>query len=106
MALQLNQGEYGQVLRVNFGEDISTNTALELTIQPKHGASKTIVTGVALGTSNAEVGDDTFLANEFITYTLIANDLNFKGQFRMKGKATMSTTKVIISDYVYITVLD
>jgi len=108
MSLQLNQSEYGQVLRVNFGQDVSSATDLSFTIQPKYGSSieKTQLSGVSVGTSNTEVGDKTYLANEFIQYTIEPTNLNFSGEFRMKGKAKLSATNELVSDYEYVQVLE
>ena len=108
MALELNEGETGQVLRVNLGEDISAATALGFTLQPKYGESieKTQLSGVSVGTSNVDVGDNTYLANQYLEYTIATDDLDFSGQFRMKGSATLSSSNKIISDYEYVTVLE
>ena len=108
MSLQLNQNEYGQVLRVDLGEDISSATDLSFTLQPKFGDSieKTDLTGVTVGTSNVEVGDSTYLANQYLEYTIEPTNLDFTGQFRMKGTATLSATNKVVSDFQYITVLE
>ena len=108
MALKLNKSEFGQVLRVNMNDDVSVNTALLFTLQPKFGESitKTDATGVSVGTANVDVGDSTYLANEYLEYTIESGVLDFSGQFRMKGEATLSATNKIVSDYQYINVLE
>ena len=100
----INKDEYGQTLRVDLGEDISTATAYAFILEPKYGA-KLEKTGT-LGTANAVVGDETFLANQHIEYILADGDINKSGQWRMKGEATMSATNKVIGDYVQFTVME
>ena len=108
MALQLNQNEYGQTLRVNLSQDVSSATNLGFTLQPKFGVAveKTDLTGVSVGSTNVDVGDSTYLANEYLEYVIKATDLAYAGQYRMKGKAKLSSTNEIVSDYEFITVLE
>jgi len=107
MANELNKNEYGQVLRINFNQDVSGATDLTFLLEPKYGTevSKTNLTGVTVGSSNVDVGDSSYLANEFIEYTIESTDLDYAGQYRMKGKAKLSATNEIVSDYVFFNVL-
>jgi hypothetical protein len=100
----INNGEYGQTLRVSFNEDVSTATAYNFVLEPKYG-DKLEKTGT-LGTVNIDVGDETWLANEYIEYILADGDIDQDGQWRKKGEATMSATDKRITDYSYFTVLD
>lgn len=100
----INKNEYGQTLRVNLGEDISTATAYDFIIEPKYG-EKLEKTGV-LGTVNVVEGDETYLANQYLQYTIADGDIDQAGQWRMKGEADLSATSKVISDYKYFTVLE
>lgn len=104
----LNKNEYGQVVSVDFGEDVSTATAYKFILEPKLGTEleKLAVDGVVLGTINLDVGDETYLANEYINYTIKKDDLDYAGQWRMRGEATLSATNKVISDYIRFTVLE
>jgi hypothetical protein len=102
--MELNKDEYGQTLRVNFNEDISTATAYNFILEPKRG-DKLEKTGT-LGTSNVDVDDETYLANQYIEYVTADGDIDQAGQWRMKAEATMSSTQVISTDYQEFTVLD
>jgi hypothetical protein len=100
----INKNEYGQTLRVNFGEDISTATAYNFIIEPQAG-TKLEKTGT-LGTSNVTEGDETYLANQYIEYVTTDSDIDQASQWRKKGEATMSATDKRITDYSYFTVLE
>ena len=101
-----NQLEYGQLIYVNFGEDISAATELTIILEPKVGDTIDTTTGVTLGTANIDVNDETYLANQYIKYTIQENDLDYAGLWRKKGKAKISATNLIISDYTQFTVLE
>lgn len=104
----LNLNEYGQTLRINMGENVSTATAFKFILEPRQGTKKEKVDadGVVLGTTNITVDDEDWLANEYIEYTLKDGDLDYAGQWRIKGEATMSATNKVISDYKLIGVLE
>ncbi len=104
---ELNRFEYGNVLRVNFNQNLTTATELGFTLEPKFGESieKTNQTGVTIGTTNINVGDETYLANEYTEYTIEENQLENAGQYRMKGYAIFPIGKVI-TDFQQFTVLD
>jgi len=99
-----NYLEYGQVIYVNFGEDISAATELTIILEPKLG---TVIEETAtLGTANIDVNDETYLANEYIKYTIQENDLDYAGLWRKKGKAKLAFDNLVISDYTNFTVLE
>jgi hypothetical protein len=94
----LNKNEYGQKIYVNMGEDISTNIAISMEIQSRIGDLKTLSSsdGVAVGTVNIDVDDETFIANEYLEYTIKDGDLDGAGVWRKKGIVEIdATTKVI-----------
>lgn len=102
--MNFNCGEYGSILRVNLGEDISTGTSLTVILEPRRGDEKEFTSNVALGTSNTNVDDETYLANQFLEYTLQNGDLDFIGAWRARGSAIVSG-ELIKSDYINFTVL-
>ena len=104
----LNVSEYGNTIYANLGADISTFTALNFILEPKVGTKleKSVSDGVALGTVDLVVDDETYTANEYISYTIKTGDISVSGQWRTKGEATLSSTNKVIGDYKRITVLD
>ena len=102
--MNFNNGEYGSILRVNLGVDISTGTSLTVVIEPARGDKKSFTNNVALGTVNVDVDDQSFLANQYLEYTLQDGDLDQVGQWRQRGSAIVSG-ELIKSDFVRFTVL-
>jgi hypothetical protein len=117
----LNSFEYGQVVRANMKQDISASTVLEIVIQPEQGHSRNaprlnndrpngavIATNpdVTVGTVDIAVGDETYLANQYLEYTIKANDLSRSGIWRLRGTAVISATNKLLGDFVRFTVLD
>jgi len=114
-----NKNEYGQVIRVNLSQDVSTNTGLEVIIQPELGHSKNssndtnkpqgavIATNpdVTVGEVDITVGDEVYSANEYLEYTIQADDLSKSGTWRAKGSADITPTNKVIGDYKRFTVL-
>lgn len=100
----LNKDEYGQVIRVNFGQDISAATSFNFILEPQVGEKLERSTAV-LGTVNVVVGDESYLADQYIEYTTGAGDIDKDGLWRIKGEATLSGTNKVISDYKTIPVL-
>ena len=97
--IQFNQDAYGQVIRVNFGEDISAATAFTLELLPQYGDQQDLTP--TLGTSDADVGDQTYLANQFVYYTttsdMFPNPLS--EIWKKKATATISATVVKATQY-------
>ena len=100
----LNKGEVGQPIRINLGEDISLSTPT-LILEPKLGAKKEITTGVTVPAVNVTVGSQTLLANEYIEYFTLAEDLDFVGQWRFKAKLNFSATDIRQTDFQRFSVL-
>lgn len=103
--MTFNQDEYGSKLRVNLGVDISAGTELTIFLEPQRGDEKESTTNLVVGSSNTAVDDQTFLANEFIEYTLQVDDIDRPGRWRARGSAIVSG-ELIKSDHVIFTVLE
>lgn len=103
--MTFNQDEYGSKLRVNLDDDISAGTELTIFLEPQRGDEKEFTTNLVVGSSNTTVDDQTFLANEFLEYTLQIDDIDRPGQWRARGSAIVNG-KLIKSDYVVFTVLE
>lgn len=119
--MNLNKFEYGQVLRADIGEDVSTNIGLTFILQPKTGNPensnnsteqprnsiiRTQSEGVVVGTADVFDGDTKLLANQYLEYTVQQSDLSIGGQWRIKGEADITSTKKLIGNFKLITVLD
>lgn len=102
--MNINSFEYGQTVRVNFGQDISAATSFNFILEPRIGDKKEKSTAIA-GTVNVVVGDESYLADQYIEYTLASGDIDQDGLWRIKGEATMSATSKVISDYKMFSVL-
>jgi len=94
----LNYKEVGQPIRINLGEDISLSTPT-LMLQPEIGNVKEITTGVSVPAVNVTVGDETLLANEYIEYYTLEDDLDYVGRWKFKAKLDFSATDVRQTDY-------
>lgn len=103
----LNKDEYGQVVRVNMLEDVSTNTELNFILEPRFGEklTKDGTDGVVVGTTNVTVDDESYLANEYLEYTIKEGDLDKEGTWRFRGEVQITATKRVVGDYKFIEVL-
>jgi len=118
----INKNEFGQVIRANIGQDVSTNIGLEFIIQPSSGRSenenvtdhktqprgaviRTEADGVVVGTVDVVVDDTTLVANEYLEYTTKTGDFSHPGTWRIKGSADLSATNRAIGDFELIPVL-
>lgn len=102
--MTFNKKEYGSILRVNLGTDISTGTDLKVILEPWRGEKQEHTTNIAIGTSNVTVDDQTFLANQYLEYTIQEDDLKKEGQWRTRGSAIVGS-ELTKGDYVKFTVL-
>jgi hypothetical protein len=102
--MTFNESEYGSILRVNLGVDISAGTGLKVILEPERGDKKEFTTNIAVGTSNVTVDDSQFLANQYLNYTIQEDDLDREGIWRARGSAIVSS-ELIKGDYVKFTVL-
>ncbi len=99
-----NKDEFGQLIQANMGQDVSTATELKLILQSQVSVNgdkkeKAGADGVTVGTVNVVVNDETFLANEYLQYTLKEDDLDKAGLWRVKGEALLSSTNRVIGDF-------
>lgn len=105
---KLNKDEFGQTLYINMGENVLAASEITMILEPKIGLSKEKVTsdGVTVGVTTINVHQETLLANEYLQYTIKEGDLDYAGLWRKRGKAKLTSTNIIISDYIRFTVLD
>jgi hypothetical protein len=90
---KFNKESYGDVLYVNFNEDVSSATAFTIKLNPQSGDELT-KTGT-LGTSDVWVEDQKFLANQYATYTTTDGVFdNWQGKWQYKGIATIAAGDV------------
>lgn len=100
----LNKGEIGQPLVVDFGEDISLATGSIIDFQPEVGNTKEFVATIPI--TNLTIKGVTLLANQYVLYTtLTKDDLDYVGRVRMRAKLTFSSTDERKSNYVKFRVL-
>jgi hypothetical protein len=95
---KINVDSFGEKIYVDFGEDISTNTALSATLRPQSGADaeKTPV----LETADLWVEDKKLLANQFVSYTTQSGDFDdWVGTWQIKAVATLPSM-TISTEYV------
>ena len=101
----LNKGEIGQPLRINFGEDISSATEALILSQPEIGATKEFT--ATIPATPVTVNGVTFNANEYVEYTTVSEeDQDYVGRWRYKAKLTFSSTDVRQSNYFKYRVLN
>jgi hypothetical protein len=82
--IQYNVDSAGGILRVNFNQDISAADSFTMEIQPTYGDLQNLIP--TLGTTDVEVGDGKYLANQYVNYTIT------QGQFTA-GDTINSTTR-------------
>jgi len=98
----MNKDEFGQTIRANLNEDISSANSYQLSLEPQAGA---IINKTAtIGTVNITEGDEKWLANQYVEYVVEDGVLDKAGQWRKKGKAIFST-KEVLGNYSRFTVL-
>jgi len=98
----MNVNEYGNVIRVNVKEDISVNTNTLQLISPSPINKKKFITaadGLVVGGSNVITPLGTFLANEYVEYTIKAGDITTAGEWVARvASVSFDTTINKISD--------
>ena len=100
----INKGEIGAPLRINLGEDISSATTAIIIAQPEVGTAKEFA--ATIPATNVTVDGVTLNANEYAEYTTTSEeDLDYVGRWRMKLKATFSSTDIAQTNYVKFRVL-
>jgi len=100
----LNFKEVGSIIRVNVGEDISGESPT-LILLPEIGNRKEIVDGVTIPAVNVTADGIEYIANEYIEYTTLKDDLDYAGRWKKKAKIEFSSTLISQTDYVKFRVL-
>jgi hypothetical protein len=100
---KFNIDSVSQIIRVDLGQDISAATVLTMTLEPNVGDKVEVTPTV--GVSDVGVGDQTFLANEYVEYALQAEEFDYVGRWRAKATAKLASSTVA-SDYVLFRVTD
>lgn len=83
----MNVNEYGNRIRINLSEDISSNTnSIKLISPTPYRTSKTITEadGLTVGDVNVEVGEETYLAGEYLEYEFQDGDIFIAGEWEVK----------------------
>ena len=93
--MNLNYNEIGQIIQVNVGEDISASTP-SLVLLPEVGDKILISAGVTIPAVDS--GD--YLANQYIEYTTVEDDLNYVGRWKKKAMLEFSSANIQQTDYV------
>lgn len=89
-------GVVGESLYIDLGEDISAYTA-EMVLKPPCGSSSTKT--ATIGTVNLDTEIGLLLANQYIYYTLIEDDLYTDGQWNHRAVLT-ATDEIRKSNWV------
>jgi len=109
----MNMTEYGNVLRINANEDISSNTNTVIVKSPAPVVTNLVLTsveGVTVGASNITVKENgvdvTYNANEYIEYKFKEGEIFIAGNWeaRLYSKNTANGTNKISKTPVIFTV--
>jgi len=100
--MSINKDSYGDIIYLNMGEDVSTNTSLELTLEPQQGEK--ITRTPTVGTSTVVINDECYIANEYLQYTTISGDIDKAGKWRIQGIVQISASSKAVSNYKIIKV--
>ena len=94
----LNKGEIGQLLIINFGEDISAATEAIMIVQPQVGTTKEFV--ATIPNTSLVFNGETLNADEYVLYTTVSEeDVDYAGRWRYKAKLTFSSADVRQSNF-------
>ena len=93
--INFNKDAYGQKIRVNFGQDISSASAFTMTIEPRVGEEQNLTP--TLGTSDVNVGDERYLQNQYVEYTITDGQFDdYEGIWRKKATALVGTEMIAV----------
>lgn len=102
--INFNIDSFGQKLRVNFDQDVSAATLFSMELEPEHG--DTLTKTPTLGAVEVDVGDETFLANQYVEYTVEAGIFDdWVGRWRAKAIATLAG-ETIATEYRFFRVME
>ena len=102
----LNKGEIGQPLRINLDADISAATSAIIVAEPEVGTIKEFTATIPATPVTLPSGE-VLNANEYAEYTtLTTEDLDYVGRWRMRLKATFSSTDIRKTNYQKFRVLN
>ena len=88
-------GSYGVQLRFGVGFDMSAFTGLELTFTKPNNTTLVVTNpAVALGTTDVLTEVGTFLANQYVTYTFTAGQLDQAGNWHVRLKYNDATKQL------------
>lgn len=102
--MTLNVGEYGTEVYVNMGQDVSGAIEYKIVLQPQIGDE--LIKTATLGTTNITYNGQTLESNKYLVYTIGVDDLDRSGWWRKRGKAKMSASQEVVSNFERFTVLD
>lgn len=88
----MNSGEYGQVLRFNVKEDISSATTLEVILRDPEREESTVTATLGVLEVTTDIG--TFSANEYVEYTLQDGDIDDDGWWFARAVITFADKKL------------
>ncbi len=102
-----NVGEFGQVLCVGMGEDVSVNSGLEFILTPQLGPRlvRSGADGVSVGVVDKTVGDTELPANQYLEYVVKEGDLGEAGLWRKQGAVELSVLERVFGNAEFFTVL-
>lgn len=106
----MNFGEYGYVIRISVGEDISsaTNSLIFRSPEP-HVVEKVRDSsdGLVVGNTTQVIDGVTYTANQYIEYTVQDGDIEFPGNdWRVRVSAEFSPTLRKLTDWLTISIED
>ena len=102
--INFNQDSYGELFRVNFGEDVSGANSYSMAFQPESG--EVVEKSVSLGLIDVVVGDQQFLANQYAEYTTEQDVFDeYAGRWRVKAVAAFNDRQVA-TDWILFRVME
>ncbi len=84
------ENEYGKVLILATGVDISTNTALKLTITRPDGSLVATSNNLTAPAVDVTVDGTKYLANQYASYILQNGDITDPGEYKAKLEVTFA----------------
>ncbi len=101
---ELNVDEYGQTVMVDFMEDITGATELKVVFIPRSSFSRTVKTGITVGTETVYYNGRRLRPNRYVELTIPEGLLDVSGVWQLIGVATVGS-KLVTSPNQQLTVL-